>query len=201
MSRIRALSCCLLLSAPALARGDDVGPKAPAPPPPAAAPGPAEPGREEPKGQQAPRDTSTFNLGEGALAIAGYDPVAYFPEGGGKPKKGLERFSATVGGVVYRFASAEHRDLFAKDAAKYEPQYGGWCAYGCAKRAQVEIDPESFLVTDGKLYLFFDGLFADTRASWLEDPESLRPKADDYWKGVVEQAEKDAAARRERKDG
>ena len=29
-----------------------------------------------------------YNLGKGRLALAGYDPVAYFDVGGGKPTKG-----------------------------------------------------------------------------------------------------------------
>jgi hypothetical protein len=136
-------------------------------------------------GKPRPRDLTHFNLDEHELALQGYDPVAYFPEGGGKPRKGLETLSSTHEGVVYRFASEENRKLFLASPAKYEPQYGGWCAYAMAGGEKVSIDPRSFLVTDGKLYLFFKAWYADTRAKWLKDEPKLRARADQAWKALL----------------
>jgi YHS domain-containing protein len=58
------------------------------------------------------------------LAIEGYDPVAYFIEG--KPLKGAEKFAYHWMGTEWRFASAEHLDLFKSNPEKYAPQYGGY---------------------------------------------------------------------------
>jgi hypothetical protein len=136
--------------------------------------------------ERKPRDVSQLNLGQDRLALQGYDPVAYFPEGGGRPREGLASITATHDGVLYRFASAQNRQLFAKDPQRFEPQYGGWCAYAMADTKKVEIDPRSFLVTDGRLYLFFKAWYADTRAKWLKDEQRLTAKADKAWKKLIE---------------
>ncbi len=136
--------------------------------------------QEEPP--KKPRDVSHFNLGKDKLALQGYDPVAYFPEGGGKPKKGLVTLTLEHEGARYCFASESNQRHFRATPAKYEPQYGGWCAYAMAERDKVEIDPKSFLITDGKLHLFFKAWYADTRAKWLQDEKGLKEKADGAWK-------------------
>lgn len=67
-----------------------------------------------------------FNVEKG-VAIQGYDPVAYFTQG--KALKGSKSNAAIAEGITYYFSSAANKDLFLKDFKKYEPQYGGWCAY------------------------------------------------------------------------
>jgi len=61
--------------------------------------------------------------GEG-VALKGYDPVAYFTMGG--PVKGQEQFQYEWQGAKWRFANAEHLELFQKNPEKYAPQYGGY---------------------------------------------------------------------------
>ena len=117
---------------------------------------------------------------EDGLAIQGYDPVAYFS---GKAVKGKKEFSVVQGGVTYRFASAANAATFKKDPAMYEPQYGGWCAYAMgATGEKVEIDPETFKVLDGKLYLFYNAYFNNTLPKWNKDEVALKKKADENWK-------------------
>ena len=54
---------------------------------------------------------------------------------------------------------------------------------------RVGIDPRSFLIEDGKLLLFYDGLFADTRASWREaNSPTLGDEADSHWATIVREA-------------
>jgi YHS domain-containing protein len=122
-----------------------------------------------------------WNLGKGGLAIEGYDPVAYFPEGGGKAALGDPKFETVQGGAKYRFTSEAHRTWFLAEPARYQPKYGGWCAYAMVEGDDVEIDPQSFLVQDGRLFLFYKGLFADTRAKWLPKSKEFLPKADAEW--------------------
>ncbi|HEX6884159.1 MAG TPA: YHS domain-containing (seleno)protein [Planctomycetota bacterium] len=135
-----------------------------------------------PSPQARPRDLTHFNLDRQALALQGYDPVAYFAAGGGKPRKGLASLTARHDGVLYRFASEANRKLFLASPAAFEPQYGGWCAYAMADGEKVAIDPESFLVTEGKLTLFFKAWYADTRAKWRKDEARLTRKADEAWR-------------------
>lgn len=121
-----------------------------------------------------------FNL-ENKVAIQGYDPVAYFKQN--KAVKGKKEFSSAYEGVVYYFASATDKELFAKNPAGYEPQYGGWCAYAMGSSGdKVEIDPETFKITDGKLYLFYNAYFNNTLKSWNKDEHNLKKKADANWK-------------------
>ncbi|MCA9693832.1 MAG: hypothetical protein KC636_29870 [Myxococcales bacterium] len=129
-----------------------------------------------------------YNLNDG-LAIQGYDPVAYFPEGGGKPTKGSPEFAHTHEGVTYHFASAEHLERFKQDPAKYEPAFGGWCAYAMGKTGRkVKINPESAKIQDGRLLLFYATSLADTREKWNEDDsDRLLLQADSEWYGKTGQ--------------
>jgi len=123
-----------------------------------------------------------YNLEKSGLALSGYDPVAYFAKEA-KPTKGDKKISVTHRGVTYRFANDANRKRFIASPAQFEPAYGGWCAYAMAKDKQVEIDPESFLIEDGRLLLFYKGLFNNTRKKWgKEGPDKLRPQADANWK-------------------
>ena len=123
-----------------------------------------------------------YNLGKRALAIEGYDPVAYFEEGGGEPEKGSKDITVAHRGVTYRFSSAENKKTFLASPERFEPEYGGWCAYAMADGKQVDVDPKSFLIEDGRLLLFYKGLFNDTRKKWRkEGGNELGPKADGNW--------------------
>ena len=120
-----------------------------------------------------------FNLEKG-LATDGYDPVGYFTEN--KAVKGNKQFSASAEGVIYYFSSAANKDLFTKDYKKYEPQYGGWCAYAMgANNEKVEIDPETFKIINGKLYLFYYTWTNNTLTKWNKDETNLKTKADKNW--------------------
>jgi len=131
------------------------------------------------------RKVSEWNLGKDKLAIEGYDPVAYFPEGGGVATKGDASFATEYGGAVYRFASAAHRDAFLANPARYEPAYGGWCAWAMLDGDKVSVDPKSFLVKDDRLFVFYKGFLGDTRAKWLRaDPATEAKTADAMWKKI-----------------
>ncbi|WP_373514769.1 YHS domain-containing (seleno)protein [Persicitalea sp.] len=120
------------------------------------------------------------NLKEG-LAIQGYDPVSYF---NGKPMEGKKELSKQYKGATYRFATAQNRDEFAKSPDKYAPEYGGWCAYAMAEGDKVSIDPETYKIIDGKLYLFYHTLFSNTLKKWNEDESDLHQKANAAWQKI-----------------
>ncbi|HEU4662063.1 MAG TPA: YHS domain-containing (seleno)protein [Pseudolabrys sp.] len=95
---------------------------------------------------------STSFAADVPLAIKGYDPVAYFTDG--KPTPGLPEFEYVWDERRYRFASAKHRDLFKADPVHYAPQFGNYCAMALALNQVVVANPENWLISDGKLYVF-----------------------------------------------
>lgn len=124
-----------------------------------------------------------FNL-ENKLALQGYDPVAYFTQK--KAVKGKKEFSVVHEGVLYYFASNADKELFVKNPSAYEPQYGGWCAYAMgANGEKVEVDPETFKIVNGKLFLFYNAFFNNTLKSWNKDEVNLNKKADANWKKFI----------------
>jgi YHS domain-containing protein len=123
-----------------------------------------------------------FNLEKG-VAIQGYDPVAYFTQS--KAVKGRTEFIANSNNVTYYFSSAANKALFEKDPQKYEPQYGGWCAYAMgATGEKVEVDPETFSIANGKLYLFYNRFFNNTLPKWNKDEGNLKTKAEKNWTNI-----------------
>ena len=118
-------------------------------------------------------------------AAEGYDVVAYFSD---QALEGNKMHTTTHGGVKYKFTSQENLKTFMANPEKYTPQYGGYCAYAVANSGKrVQIDPESFQIKDGKLYLFYDSLFADTLKKWnKEGPEMMQKKADKNWEQMQE---------------
>jgi YHS domain-containing protein len=120
-----------------------------------------------------------FNT-ENNVAIKGYDPVAYFTLG--KAVKGSKDMAVSYQGIIYYFSSAGNKDLFKANPAKYEPEYGGWCAYAMGNSGEkVSIDPETFKLINGKLYLFYNRFFTNTLTSWNKDEVNLKRKADANW--------------------
>lgn len=120
-----------------------------------------------------------FNL-ENGIAISGYDPVAYFTQN--KAVKGNKDLAVVDNGATYYFSSPADKEEFKKNPAKYEPQYGGWCAYAMGKDGnKVEVDPGTFKILDGKLYLFYNKFFNNTLKSWNKDETALHQHADQNW--------------------
>ena len=120
-----------------------------------------------------------FNLDNG-LAIKGYDPVAYFTTG--KAVKGSKDQAVYSEGATYYFSSTANKELFKANPSKYLPEYGGWCAYAMgAKGEKVSIDPETFKIVGGKLYLFYNRFFTNTLKDWNKDETNLKKNADANW--------------------
>lgn len=86
------------------------------------------------------------------LAIKGYDPVAYFTVG--KAVRGVPQIEHEWDEHRYRFSRAQHRELFQADPVRYAPQFAGLCAVSLSRGLIIEANPEYWLISDGKLYLF-----------------------------------------------
>ncbi len=122
---------------------------------------------------------SHYNIKKG-YAAEGYDVVAYFDD---SPKEGDARFSAEHDGVTFKFSTKENLDKFNASPESYIPQYGGYCAYAIGTSGKkVSVNPETFEIRDGKLYLFYNSGKNNTLEFWLRDsPETLIPKANLNW--------------------
>ncbi len=122
-----------------------------------------------------------INLETDGLALKGFDPVAYFSEN--KPVKGKPEFKSVRHGATYYFASADNKARFDKEPEKYEPAFGGFCAYGVSRNKLVEIDPEAFQIMDGRLLLQYS---KSIRNDFNKDPQGNLTKANANWPGLVE---------------
>jgi len=109
-------------------------------------------------------------------AIRGYDPVAYFAAG--KPVKGNQDLVLHWNDADWHFASKENLNSFAKNPAKYAPQYGGYCAYGMSEGHKAPTDPDAWTIVDGKLYLNYS---MDVRSKWRENEKERIDKANQNW--------------------
>lgn len=121
------------------------------------------------------------NLKNG-LALEGYDPVSYF---NGKPLKGKEELKLRFNGAVYQFATTENLNKFKTTPGRYEPAYGGWCAYAMGETGEkVKIDPETFKILEGKLYLFYNFWGNNTLTDWNKNEKKLKESADRHWSNI-----------------
>ncbi|MEO9475508.1 MAG: YHS domain-containing (seleno)protein [Cyclobacteriaceae bacterium] len=127
---------------------------------------------------------SDLNIDKAGLALDGYDAVSYFL---GEPKQGFKSIQATYEQVTYYFSSEENKKKFLSEPNKYLPQYGGWCAYAMGLNPEkVKVDPETFKIVDGKLYLFYNFWATNTLKPWNENETALMEAADKNWKKIVE---------------
>ncbi len=120
-----------------------------------------------------------FNLGKG-IAIKGYDPVSYFTEN--KAVKGSKDLAVLHQGILYYFSTVANKEMFKASPFKYEPEYGGWCAYAMGDNGEkVSVDPETFKIVNGKLYLFYNKYFTNTLKDWNKNEGTLKKNADLNW--------------------
>ncbi|WP_397444767.1 YHS domain-containing (seleno)protein [Polaribacter sp. R77954] len=125
-----------------------------------------------------------YNLKKGFVA-SGYDVVAYFKQ---KAIKGNANYTTSFDGVYFKFSSKENLEIFKQNPKKYVPAYGGYCAYAIgAKGEKVAINPKTFEIRDGKLYLFYNSWGTNTLTLWNnEGAEDLKKKADENWQKIIE---------------
>ena len=115
------------------------------------------------------------------VMLKGHDVVAYFTQG--KHALGSPQIKSIYEGVTFRFASAEHKALFDASPAKYLPQYGGYCANGIVYGIPWGGDADTWLMHNGKLYIFGG---AGSKAAYLLDVPGNTRLADKYWAEEVQ---------------
>jgi YHS domain-containing protein len=126
------------------------------------------------------QDKTLQNVDKHGVAIQGYDPVAFFTQG--KPVKGQAQFESTYKGAKYLFASAEDKAAFEANPAKYEPQFGGFCAYAVSEGHTAPVKIDAFMIVNGRLLMQYD---FDVKKIFEKDPQGRLVKADKNWPGIV----------------
>ncbi len=99
-----------------------------------------------------------------AVALGGYDTVAYHD---GTAAPGEARINHFWNGAIWYFSSAENRDKFAADPARYAPAYDGYCSWAASQGYKAPGDPNVWQVVDGTLYV------------------QVHPRAQELWKGDI----------------
>ncbi len=132
----------------------------------------------------------TEDSGQGILvdsdgtAVYGVDVVAYHDLAGGQAAvMGQPENSVQWQGATWLFSSQENARKFKDNPENYAPQYGGYCAYAMADGKTLKIDPDSWTMRDGKLYLNFD---AGVKKKWLGKVSDYISRADERWPATLE---------------
>lgn len=123
---------------------------------------------------------AALNIDANGVAIQGYDPVAFFTQN--RPVKGLPEFKSDYRGARYLFASAEDKATFDANPAKYEPQFGGFCAFGVSKGRLVPVKIEAFQIVNGRLLMQYD---LDIKQEFNKDQQGNLQKADKNWPEIA----------------
>ena len=122
-----------------------------------------------------------LNLDSKGVAIQGYDPVAFFTQQ--KPVKGAPQFVSEFNGAKYWFASAEDKATFDKEPSKYEPQFGGYCAYGVSRGSRAPVKIEAWQIVNGRLLMQYD---LDIKSEFNKDQQGTLKKADQNWPSLLD---------------
>ncbi len=113
---------------------------------------------------------------ENGVALDGYDPVAYHTLG--DAVKGSDQYTVEWQDAVWHFATQAHADSFTAEPEKYQPRYGGFCAFGVSKGYRMKPDMTAWEIHDGQLYLYYDDATGD---AFAEDRAVNSKMADDNW--------------------
>lgn len=114
------------------------------------------------------------------IAISGFDPVAYFSDGG--PKAGRPELELSQGGAVWRFINEGNRAEFAAHPDIYTPRFGGYDPVAIARGTSVPGHPLFWAIVTERLYLFYS---AEARAAFVADPGRLIEAAERKWPDVA----------------
>jgi len=110
------------------------------------------------------------------VAIEGYDPVAYFVDA--RAEVGLEDFEASQAGAVWRFRNEGNRASFVAHPEIYGPQFGGYDPIDLARGVTVAGNPNFWLVSGQRLYLFSR---EESRDAFAADPARVLREANARW--------------------
>lgn len=127
------------------------------------------------------QDKKANNIDDSNIGLQGYSPVSYVDLS--LAQRGSKQYKAVHDRIAYYFTSAEQKSKFEKNPGKYLPQYGGFCAFGIYAGAKFRVDPNKFVVSNGKYYLFLNDVEVDAKQLWIAEKESkLLATANKNWR-------------------
>jgi hypothetical protein len=115
------------------------------------------------------------------LAIGGIDPVAYFTDARAVP--GLAEFELAQAGVIWRFRNADNRTFFSADPDIYSPQFGGYDPVDVARGVAFAGNPQFWLISENRLYLFGR---EESRDAFAASPAQFLTEATRRWPEVLQ---------------
>lgn len=137
---------------------------------------------------QADRNVSVYNLDNGVglkgvrpSATYGFDPVSVLPEGGGRSLEGRRRQFVDFEGVRYFFATTKNRNIFMQDPTRFEPTYGGWCAYAMSFGRQVQVQARQYTIQGNRIHYFAS---AQAKQNFDRDVAGHEARSDGFWKNI-----------------
>ncbi|MGV7219582.1 YHS domain-containing (seleno)protein [Bradyrhizobium sp. UFLA05-112] len=116
------------------------------------------------------------------VAIEGFDPVAYFVDGGAA--LGTAEFEASLWGAVWRFRNEGNRAEFLAHPEVYGPQFGGYDPTDIARGVVIAGNPRFFVISAQRLYLFSR---EDSRDAFAADPERFLYEVGKRWPALQDQ--------------
>jgi len=127
----------------------------------------------------------SVNMNKDMVANDGYDVVNYFTAN--TAARGSNEYTMTHAGASYYFTSADNLTAFKANPSNYLPQFDGYCSFAVAKmNKKVPVDPETFRIDDGKLYLFYNDFWEgrpfNTIVPWLSNEAEMEKMAEVNWK-------------------
>lgn len=115
-------------------------------------------------------------------AISGFDPVAYFTEGG--PLQGQSPHEMSYDGALWRFANEGNLIVFQRHPDIYEPLFGGYDPIEVARGKPVAGRPGIWAILDQRLMLFSS---PGNRRLMLANPQRLLSQATRRWPELRQQ--------------
>lgn len=109
-------------------------------------------------------DGYLVNVDDKGVILQGYDPVSFR---NGKSVHGDSTITYKYHGAMYYFVSDENKTTFISNAKEYEPEFGGYCAYGVAVKHLSPIEVWTFDTTFMNKNIFNHN--AKAVAGWQKD--------------------------------
>ncbi|MGZ3411274.1 MAG: YHS domain-containing (seleno)protein [Xanthobacteraceae bacterium] len=113
------------------------------------------------------------------VAIAGYDPVAYFVDA--EPTKGNRDFELRFERGIFQFRNEGNRAAFAAHPEIYMPQFGGYDPVALARGVALAGNPLEWQIIGERLYLFYS---AQSHAAFAANPKEAISVAVERWPEV-----------------
>lgn len=118
-------------------------------------------------------------------ALKGYDVVAFHTQQ--TPVKGNDQFTYQWKGADWNFSNQANLDSFKANPTRFEPQYGGYCAYGTSEGHKAPVDIDTWTLLDGKLYFNYN---QQVKKMWTKNQAQLIQKANEQWPLIKDQDSK-----------